>query len=95
MTDEGLKFFATVRKRQPLDARAHVGDGDNAAREAMGEAVELHRETDDRAVLLEWIATHCAADDELAITIEATGAAARRTLAALAFGARQMGKSTR
>lgn len=73
MTDDGLKFFATVRRH-------------------MGPPWEVHRETDDRLTLLEWVAAHYHEGDDLTITIEARGPAALATARALAFGATQMKK---
>lgn len=47
----------------------------------------LHRETDDRVEFLFWIDAHATAEDDLTVTTEATGSAARNMLAGLRFGA--------
>jgi hypothetical protein len=67
--DDGLRFFATIRK-------------------AGGQT--LHRETEDRLVFLAWLATHAAPEDDVTLTMEASGPAVPGMLAALRFGARML-----
>lgn len=45
----------------------------------------LHRETDDRRILLAWLDAHASSDDDLTITMEASGPAVPNTIAALRF----------
>jgi hypothetical protein len=52
-------------------------------------------ERDDRIEFLFWLDAHCAPDDDVTITIEATGPAARRTIASLRFGALQLAQRNR
>jgi hypothetical protein len=56
------------------------------------DAQSLSRETEDRGVLLDWLHAHYESGDALTITIEATGEAALKMVAALQFGLIQMRK---
>lgn len=71
-------FATNARRDEGLTFRATIRKADGTL---------LNRETPNRLEYLSWIEAHDTSDDELTVTVEARGSAARQTLMALRFGA--------